>query len=94
MLAEARARITEGEITLTARRDLLTGQLQARTEIDATAEGRSGRYLITLHLHGPLDMGQTTSQRLLIDISSDPLAPANWDWAASRPPRGQPTARQ
>ena len=68
----ARARITEGELTITARRDLLTGQLQARTEIDATAEGRSGRYLITLHLHGPLDMGQTTSQKLLVDISSDP----------------------
>jgi hypothetical protein len=68
----ARARITEGQLTLTARRDLLTGQLQARTDIDATAQGRSGRYLITLHLHGPLDTGQNTSQTLLVDISSDP----------------------
>jgi len=68
----ARARITEGEIDLTIRRDLLSGQLLTRTDIDATAEGRSGRYLITLHLHGPLDTGQSTTQTLLVDISSNP----------------------
>jgi hypothetical protein len=68
----ARTRITEGEISVTARRNLLTGQLNTRTDIDATAEGRSGLYLITLHLHGPLDTGQITSQQLLVDISSDP----------------------
>jgi hypothetical protein len=68
----ARARITEGELTITARRNMLTGQLQTRTDIDASAEGRSGRYLITLHLHGPLDTGQNTTQKLLVDISSDP----------------------
>jgi len=68
----ARARITDGELSVTARRNLLTGQLQTRTDIDATAEGRSGQYLITVHLHGPLDTGQSTSQKLQVDISSDP----------------------
>jgi hypothetical protein len=68
----ARARITDGQLSVTARRNLLTGQLQTRTDIDATAEGRSGQYLITVHLHGPLDTGQTTSQKLQVDISSDP----------------------
>jgi len=68
----ARARLDNGEITITARRDPSADVLRTRVEIDATARGRSGRYEFTIRLRGPLDTGEASTQDLRVDISSNP----------------------
>lgn len=62
----APARLTTAEITVD------TVQGEPRVEIDATASSRVGRYNITLRMHGPLEIGNETTQTLVIDVSSDP----------------------
>jgi hypothetical protein len=68
----ARARLVSGELNIAARRDLVTGAMRLRVEIDATARGRSGRYEFTLRLRGPLDTGEQSTQDLRVDVTSNP----------------------
>ena len=70
----ARARVTQGRVTVAITRDPATDLLRTRVDIDATATGRAGRYLITLGLSGPLDLsGQSQNlQNLRVDVTSDP----------------------
>ena len=70
----ARARISEGRVTVAITRDPATDLLRTRVDVDATATGRAGQYLITLALNGPLDLsgeGQNL-QNLRVDVTSDP----------------------
>lgn len=70
----ARARVTQGRVTVAITRDLATDLLRTRVDVDATATGRAGRYLITLGLNGPLDLsgeGQNL-QNLRVDVTSNP----------------------
>ena len=70
----ARARVTQGRVTVAITRDPATDLLRTRVDIDATATGRAGRYLITLGLSGPLDLsgeGQNL-HNLRVEVSSDP----------------------
>ncbi len=78
----ARARLESGEITISARRDTATDMLRLRVDIDVVARGRTGRYDITLHVRGPLDTGEGSTQDLRVDISSNP--PLSTDEAFSR----------
>jgi len=78
----ARARLESGEITISARRDTVTDMLRLRVDIDVVARGRTGRYDITLHVRGPLDTGEGSTQDLRVDISSNP--PLSSDEAFSR----------
>lgn len=78
----ARARLESGEITISARRDTVTDTLRMRVDIDVVARGRTGRYDITLHVRGPLDTGEGSTQDLRVDISSNP--PLSSDEAFSR----------
>ena len=70
----ARARVTQGRVTVVITRDPSTDLLRTRVDIDATATGRAGRYLITLGLSGPLDLdgGGQNLQNLRVDVTSDP----------------------
>ena len=70
----ARARVSEGRVTIAITRDAATDLLRTRADIDATASGRAGRYLITLGLNGPLDLsGEGRNlQNLRVDVTSDP----------------------
>ena len=70
----ARARVSEGRVTVAITRDPTTDLLRTRVDIDATATGRAGRYLITLGLNGPLDLegGGQNLQNLRVDVTSDP----------------------
>ncbi|PQV62779.1 hypothetical protein B1R32_12226 [Abditibacterium utsteinense] len=69
----ARARVEEGRVTISLTRDPETDGLRTRVEIDATARGQAGRYAITLHLRGPLDLsGAKSAQSLQIEVSSNP----------------------
>lgn len=70
----ARARVTEGRVTVAITRDPATDLLRTRVDIEATATGRAGRYLITLALNGPLDLagGNQNLQNLRVDVTSDP----------------------
>ena len=70
----ARARVSEGRVTVAITRDPTTDLLRTRVDVDATATGRAGQYLITLVLNGPLDLsgeGQNL-QNLRVDVTSDP----------------------
>ena len=70
----ARARVTEGRVTVAITRDPATDLLRTRVDIDATASGRAGGYLITLALNGPLDLsgGGQNLGNLRVDVTSDP----------------------
>lgn len=68
----ARARVEEGRVSLAINRDAATDALRTQVEVDATARGQAGRYTITLHLRGPLDLGSNSTQNLKIDVTSDP----------------------
>lgn len=68
----ARARVTEGIISIALSRDPDTDGLRTRVDIDATARGQAGRYAITLTLRGPLDLGAEATQNLKIDVTSNP----------------------
>ncbi len=68
----AQARITEGELIIAASRDAATGIIRTNVTIDATATGRVGRYQITIHVQGPLDLGTASEQNLKVDVSSNP----------------------
>ena len=70
----ARARVSEGRVTVAITRDPATDLLRTRVDIDATATGRAGGYLITLALNGPLDLsGEGQNLRnLRVDVTSDP----------------------
>ena len=70
----ARARVSEGRVTVAITRDPSTDLLRTRVDVDATATGRAGQYLITLALNGPLDLsgeGQNL-QNLRVDVTSNP----------------------
>ena len=70
----ARARVSEGRVTIAITRDPATDLLRTRVDVDATATGRAGQYLITLSLNGPLDLsgeGQNL-QNLRVDVTSNP----------------------
>ncbi len=70
----ARARVSEGRVTIALTRDPATDLLRTRVDVDATATGRAGQYLITLALNGPLDLsgeGQNL-QNLRVDVTSNP----------------------
>lgn len=70
----ARARISEGRVTVAITRDPATDLLRTRVDVNASATGRAGQYLITLALNGPLDLsgaGQNL-QNLRVDVTSDP----------------------
>ncbi len=70
----ARARVTEGRVIVAITRDPATDLLRTRVDVDATATGRAGQYLITLALNGPLDLsgeGQNL-QNLRVDVTSNP----------------------
>jgi hypothetical protein len=71
----ARARLEEGNLTVSGQRDPATDTLQLRAEVDVTALGQVKEYEITLHVHGPLDMGDTEAQNLRVDVSSNPPLP-------------------
>ncbi len=66
------ARLTKGELRLSAYRDPATGFLRTQVDINATARGQVGRYQITLDINGPLDLGSETSQKLNINVTSNP----------------------
>ena len=70
----ARARVGQGRVTVAINRDPATDLLRTRVDIDATATGRAGQYLITLELNGPLDLSGDGSnlRNLRVDVSSDP----------------------
>ncbi|HVF09811.1 MAG TPA: translocation/assembly module TamB domain-containing protein, partial [Abditibacteriaceae bacterium] len=68
----AQARITEGAVAVSARRDPVSGELRVRVEVDVTARSRVGRYDITLQMRGPLDTGTQIAQNLRIDVTSNP----------------------
>ena len=70
----ARARITEGRVTVAVTRDPTTDLLRTRVDVDASATGRAGQYVITLALNGPLDLSGNDSnlQNVRVDVSSDP----------------------
>ena len=70
----ARARVTQGRVTVAINRDPATDLLRTRVDIDATATGRAGQYLITLGLNGPLDLsGEGRNlQNLRVDVTSNP----------------------
>lgn len=66
------ARISEGRIRFNIARDAATDTIRSSADIDATARGQSGRYQITLGLHGPLDFGSNNIQNLRVDVTSNP----------------------
>jgi len=71
----ARARVEEGNVSINVARDPETDLPRIRLDVDALARGQSGRYTVTLKLHGPLQFDARDSQKesnLQIDVSSNP----------------------
>ena len=71
----ARARVEEGTVNINVARDPESDLPRIRLDVDALARGQSGRYTVTLKLHGPLQFDSRNSQNksnLQIDVSSNP----------------------
>ncbi len=71
----SRARIDEGRVSINMARDPETDLPRTRLEVDATAHGQAGRYAVTLHLRGPVQLdarGGGENVNFHVDATSNP----------------------